>query len=184
MYVTDDHWLAGAQRCPSPNQDERPDCAEPSLLVIHCISLPAGVFGTGNVHALFCNRLDCASHPSFHDLEGLRVSAHLLVERDGRPVQFVPFGRRAWHAGQSSYRGRTRCNDFSIGIELEGTDALVYQDAQYRALAAVTRALLARYRQLSPGRIVGHAEIAPERKTDPGPHFDWRRYLLPLLHRG
>jgi N-acetyl-anhydromuramoyl-L-alanine amidase len=181
MRVHDDHWLAQAARCPSPNQDERPDAADPSLIVIHCISLPAGEYGTGHVRELFCNELDCGCHPSFGDLQGLEVSAHLLIERDGRIVQFVPFDRRAWHAGVSSYRGRAACNDFSIGIELEGTDHAAFEPAQYRALEAVTRGLLARYRALSPGRIVGHAEVAPGRKTDPGPHFDWRGYLFSLM---
>jgi N-acetyl-anhydromuramoyl-L-alanine amidase len=184
MHLTDDHWLMGAERCPSPNHDDRPDGTEPSLLVIHSISLPAGDFGNGNVEALFCNRLDCSSHPVFGDLEGLRVSAHLLVARDGRVVQFVPFDRRAWHAGRSSYRGRAHCNDFSIGIELEGTDTLPFEEAQYRSLAAITRTLMARYRMISPSRIVGHVEVAPDRKTDPGPLFDWRRYLLSLLDAG
>jgi N-acetyl-anhydromuramoyl-L-alanine amidase len=183
MHVTDDHWLAAAERCLSPNHDHRPDDIEPSLLVIHCISLPAGEFGTGSVQALFCNTLDCSGHPTFGDLEGLRVSAHLLIERDGRIVQFVPFDRRAWHAGVSSYRGRCGCNDFSIGIELEGVDCGPFEPAQYEALSAVTRALMLRYPALSPSRIVGHAEIAPGRKTDPGPHFEWRRFLLSLLDK-
>lgn len=176
MHVTPDHWLSAARRCLSPNADARPAAARIDLLVIHNISLPPGEFGTGQIEALFCNRLDCSAHPALADLEGLRVSSHALIERNGAITQFVPFDRRAWHAGVSCFRGAAGCNDYSIGIELEGTDERPYEMAQYQALTAATRALLRAYPALSLGRIVGHLEIAPERKTDPGPSFDWPRY--------
>lgn len=177
MRVTADHWLPRVRRLLSPNHDERFDADDIALLVIHNISLPAGRFGTGHVEALFCNELDCGLHGSFAELQGVAVSAHLLIARTGRITQFVPFNARAWHAGVSRWRGRSRCNDFSIGIELEGTDTRPFTKAQYRALTRVTGALLARYPRLSPDAIVGHADIAPGRKTDPGPAFDWARYL-------
>ena len=165
--------LDSAQWIPSPNFGPRPDTDDISLLVIHNISLPAGRFGTGHVESLFCNQLDCSLDPSFADLQGLEVSAHLLIARTGQITQFVPFHCRAWHAGLSHWRGRVGCNDFSIGIELEGTDARPYTKAQYRSLARVSAALLAHYPRLSPDAIVGHADIAPGRKTDPGPYFEW-----------
>lgn len=171
-----EHRVDGAGFIPSPNCNERPD-GEISLLVIHNISLPPGQFGGGHITELFTNSLDPEGHPFFAEIEGLEVSAHLLIERDGRMTQFVPFDRRAWHAGQSCFQGRQACNDFSIGIELEGTDDLPYTDAQYRVLAAVTRALLRTYLQLKPDRITGHSDIAPGRKTDPGPAFDWKRFI-------
>ncbi|MCB1692690.1 MAG: 1,6-anhydro-N-acetylmuramyl-L-alanine amidase AmpD [Pseudomonadales bacterium] len=169
------HWLEGAHACPCPNHDERPE-AEISLLVIHCISLPEGHFGTPYVEGLFCNTLDCHAHPDFVDLVDLRVSSHLFVPRDGSVVQFVPFDRRAWHAGTSSFRGREACNDFSIGIELEGTDHNGYREEQYRTLKEVVRQLVATY-DIRPDCIVGHSDIAPGRKTDPGPGFDWSRLI-------
>lgn len=165
--------LPEADYRPSPNQDERPHPADVELIVIHNISLPPGEFGGPWIDALFTNRLDPEAHPYFRDIAGLEVSAHLLVRRDGELVQYVPFHRRAWHAGRSVYRGRERCNDFSIGIELEGVDERPYAFVQYARLAAVIRALLAAYPTLSRRRIVGHADIAPGRKTDPGPAFDW-----------
>ena len=168
-------WLSTAQRLPSPNANERPsDCAV-DLLVIHNISLPPGEFGTGCVERLFCNTLDCAEHPWFERLRGLEVSAHLLIARDGACTQFVEFGRRAWHAGASSFSSRENCNDFSIGIELEGTDEAPYTEAQYAALVRITRLLMREYPGITIGRIVGHADIAPGRKTDPGAAFDWKR---------
>jgi AmpD protein len=173
-------WDAAARRCPSPNFNERPAGSEISLLVIHNISLPAGCFGTGHVEALFCNTLDCAAHPDFADLEGLAVSSHFLIERDGSLVQFVSCDQRAWHAGLSSWCGRDNCNDFSIGIELEGTDRQPYEDAQYRELVSLTRRLQRRYPSLAAGAIVGHSDIAPGRKTDPGPAFDWARFRSAL----
>ncbi len=167
--------LNGARWCESPNQDERPPAAAIDLLVIHNISLPPGEFGGESIERLFCNRLDPAGHPCFAEIAALRVSAHLLVRRDAGLVQFVPFHRRAWHAGVSRYEGRENCNDFSIGIELEGTDDTPYADCQYARLASVVQVLLGTYPRLSERRLVGHCDIAPERKTDPGPAFDWTR---------
>lgn len=176
-FVLDRHgWLkpgAGLQRAPSPNFDARPAGAEPSLLVLHNISLPPGVFGGTEIVDLFLNRLDYSSHPWLERLRGLTVSAHFLVRRDGEVVQFVSTDQRAWHAGVSQFEGRQRCNDFSIGIELEGTDELDYADEQYASLKRLTQALKHQY----PLRAVrGHEHIAPGRKTDPGPCFDWNRY--------
>lgn len=171
-----DHWLEGAVRCPSPNSDERPDPDDIALLVIHNISLPPGRFGGDLVRQLFTNCLDCSADPALADLAGVRVSAHLFIDRRGAPTQFVSFDRRAWHAGSSSYRGRSRCNDFSIGVELEGADHVPYENAQYATLTGVVAALLARYPRLSLDAVVGHQEIAPGRKSDPGPAFDWRRF--------
>jgi AmpD protein len=161
----------------SPNQDERPPGVEISLVVLHAISLPPGQFGGDAIERLFTNRLDPAAHPYFATIAHLRVSSHFLVRRDGALVRFVPVERRAWHAGASSWRGRSRCNDFSVGVELEGADDAPFEDAQYAALAA----LLAQLRAELPLRaIAGHSEIAPGRKTDPGPRFDWQRLLLDL----
>ncbi len=175
-----DGWLQGALRCPSPNQDERPDGAAIDLLVIHNISLPPGRYGGTWIEDLFHNRLDPAAHPYFAAIAPLRVSAHLLIRRDGMLLQFVPFDRRAWHAGVSCYQGRVACNDFSVGIELEGCDHEPFTELQYRRLAAVTRTLVMAYPEITPARIVGHSDIAPGRKTDPGPCFDWPRYLNAL----
>jgi AmpD protein len=172
----DDDWLTGARRAPSPNQDARPPDVPVDLLVIHNISLPPGEFGGDWVEDLFLNRLDPAAHPYFAGIAALRVSAHLLIRRDGALVQFVPLGRRAWHAGASCFAGREACNDFSIGIELEGSDETPFTDAQYARLAAVSREIVQRYPAIGAGRIVGHSDIAPGRKTDPGPHFDWQRF--------
>ena len=180
MRVTSDHWLTTAHRRPSPHQDARTDPADLTLVVVHGISLPPGRFGGSHVEDLFLGRLDTAAHPSFASLEGVRVSSHLLVSRRGRLTQFVPFDRRAWHAGASAWRGRAGCNDFAIGIELEGTDDGGYTNSQYRKLDRVLNALMARYPRLSPDAVVGHLEIAPGRKTDPGPSFDWLRVLTGL----
>ncbi len=169
-------WLDGAVRRPSPNQDARPDPADVSLLVIHGISLPPGEFGGPWIDALFDNRLDLAAHPYFAQLAGLVVSAHVLIRRDGEVVQYVPFDARAWHAGASCFAGRERCNDYSIGVELEGTDDQPYAEAQYDALAAVAHAVMEAYPAITAGRIAGHSDIAPGRKTDPGPAFDWARF--------
>jgi AmpD protein len=171
-----DGWLEGAARRQSPNHDARPDPGDVSLLVVHGISLPPGEFGGPWIDALFTNRLDLGAHPYFAQLAGLRVSSHLLIRRDGAIAQYVPFDARAWHAGASRFEGRERCNDYSIGIELEGTDTLPYTDAQYAALATATRALVTRYPLITPERIAGHSDIAPGRKTDPGPAFDWARF--------
>jgi N-acetyl-anhydromuramoyl-L-alanine amidase len=169
-------WLQPAKHCLSENFNCRPADVDIDLLVIHNISLPAGQFGGGYVEALFTNRLDCDADPSFAELAGLQVSAHLLIDRQGAITQFVSFDDRAWHAGQSSFGGRVNCNDFSIGIELEGTDTLPYTDAQYTNIAAVARALCRRYPGIVPQRMVGHSDIAPTRKSDPGPVFDWSRF--------
>jgi AmpD protein len=167
-------WLDAAQRIDSPNSDERPTGCAIDLIVVHGISLPPGEFGGACIDALFTNTLDPTLHPYFARIAGLRVSAHLLIRRDGGVTQYVSFNRRAWHAGESLYDGRRQCNDFSIGIELEGVDDLPYDDRQYPVLAAVIHALWKAYPTLAPDRLTGHADIAPGRKTDPGPAFDWR----------
>ncbi|MEZ5558821.1 MAG: 1,6-anhydro-N-acetylmuramyl-L-alanine amidase AmpD [Pseudomonadales bacterium] len=178
LRVNSEHWLTRVRRRISPNQDSRPGHSVPELVVVHCISLPPGRYGSGDVERLFGNALDADSHPAYADLRGVRVSAHLFIDRRGRVTQFVAFDRRAWHAGASSWRGRPRCNDFSIGVELEGCDDRAYTAAQYRRLRLVLQALFARYPHLAPDAVVGHQEVAPGRKTDPGPGFDWRRLLL------
>lgn len=183
-YSIRDGWLQGARRVPSPNCEARPAGMAPELLVIHNISLPPGQFGGNCIERLFTNCLDWDEHPFFEEIRGLRVSAHLLIQRDGELLQFVDFRLRAWHAGQSCFRGRDNCNDFSIGIELEGTDELPYADVQYRRLQGVTRALLGYFPGLAKELIVGHSDIAPGRKTDPGPAFDWARYLAPFSGEG
>ena len=160
-------------RVASPNHDARPRGATLDLLVIHSISLPPGEFGGPGIEQLFTNRLDPGAHPYFRAIAGLRVSAHFLIRRDGALIQFVACGKRAWHAGVSAWRGRERCNDFSIGVELEGADDRAFEDAQYAQLVTLTRALRARY---PIADIAGHADIAPGRKTDPGPRFDWAHY--------
>lgn len=168
-------WLLEAEHCPSPNCDARTLSGDISLIVVHGISLPPGAFGGPWIADLFLNRLDADAHPYFREIAGLKVSAHAVIRRDGQIIQFVPFSKRAWHAGQSSYCGRDACNDFSIGIELEGTDETPYTDAQYRQLAAVIAVLRARYPGIAADAIAGHADIAPGRKTDPGPAFDWAK---------
>lgn len=159
----------------SPNHNERPPASELDLIVIHGISLPPGEFGGEAIDALFCNRLNPDEHPYFREIEGLEVSSHVLIRRNGDTVQYVPFHKRAWHAGQSCYEGREQCNDFSIGIELEGTDDVPYETAQYESLCRVIRCLTEHFPQITPQRITGHSDIAPGRKTDPGPSFDWAR---------
>jgi N-acetyl-anhydromuramoyl-L-alanine amidase len=168
--------LVGARQVLSPYFDERPTGMAPELLVVHGISLPPGEFGGPWIDHLFTGTLPADAHPEFRKRASLRVSAHALIRRDGQIVQYVPFGQRAWHAGKSEYAGRSSCNDFSIGVELEGTDQTPYTDAQYLSLAALANALLSAYPALSPDRIVGHSDIAPGRKTDPGPYFDWPRF--------
>lgn len=168
--------LHGARWCPSPNYGARPEPAEISLLVVHNISLPPGQFGGGYIEAFFQNRLDHCVHPYFATIEGLQVSAHGLIERTGELVQFVDLRQRAWHAGRSSFCGQEECNDYSIGIELEGTDDQPYTDAQYHTLARVTVDIMAAWPDITPDRIVGHSDIAPGRKTDPGPAFDWAEF--------
>jgi AmpD protein len=174
------HRLRGARFAPSPNCDARPDPADVSLLVVHAISLPPGRFGGGAIDRLFSNTLDPAAHPYFREIHRLRVSSHLCIFRAGAVTQYVPFDRRAWHAGESRFEGRTRCNDFSIGIELEGCDERAFEPRQYRRLAEVARVLLRAYPAITPARIVGHSDVAPGRKTDPGPHFDWLRFHAEL----
>jgi len=164
-----------ARQCPSPNQDARPASGDPELIVIHGISLPPGKFGGDEIERLFTNRLDWNSHPYYEEVRGLEVSAHLLIRRDGEIVQFVPLSARAWHAGASCFRDRDCCNDFSIGIELEGEDETPYDDRQYAALVETVAALLRAYPSLNARRIAAHSDIAPGRKTDPGPAFDWLR---------
>ena len=166
-------WVAQARHLPSPNQDARPAGSLIELLLIHNISLPPGEFGSGDIERLFTNRLDHDAHPYFAEVAPVRVSSHLVLSRDGSVTQYVKFTDRAWHAGKSSFEGREACNDYSIGIELEGTDTLAYDGAQYHALSQVIAALCEAYPALSPDRVVGHSDIAPGRKTDPGPAFDW-----------
>lgn len=161
---------------PSPNCDARPPGTDLSLLVVHGISLPPGRFGGDAIGRLFTNRLNPASHPYFASIAGLRVSAHFLIRRTGVLLQFVPCTARAWHAGESTWRGRSACNDFSIGIELEGTDDRPYTGAQYRTLSRLVQALATRY---AIRDVAGHSDVAPGRKTDPGMHFDWRRVPRP-----
>ncbi|HUY83380.1 MAG TPA: 1,6-anhydro-N-acetylmuramyl-L-alanine amidase AmpD [Steroidobacteraceae bacterium] len=167
--------LRGARQVRSPNFDARPRGMPIDLLVVHGISLPPGEFGGPWIDRLFTNTLPAGEHPYFAEVCATRVSAHLLIRRGGEVTQYVRFAERAWHAGRSSYMGREACNDFSIGIELEGADRVPYEDAQYRALAGVVAALCGAYPDLSPQRLVGHSDIAPARKTDPGPAFDWPR---------
>ncbi len=164
-----------ARQLASPNRDQRPHGCLPELVVLHGISLPPGEFGGSHIDDLFLNRLDPTAHPFFESIANARVSAHLLIDRGGDLTQFVPFIERAWHAGESQYFGRSACNDFSIGIELEGTDDIAYSDAQYDALGAVLAALVGAFPTLDPLRVVGHKDIAPGRKTDPGEAFDWLR---------
>ncbi len=168
--------IEGTEFIPSPNFDERPEGGIPEVLIVHAISLPPGEFGGEEVERFFCNQLDCTTHPFYREIEGMRVSSHLFIRRDGSVVQFVPLNKRAWHAGVSECEGRTNVNDFSVGIELEGCDELPFEDEQYRALAAVTRLLFEYFPDMNPDRIYGHSDVAPGRKTDPGPCFDWRRF--------
>lgn len=167
--------LLSARQVPSPNCDDRPDGIVADLIVVHGISLPPGEYGGPWIDMLFTNQLPPDQHPFFATAAPLRVSSHLLIRRDGERVQYVPFHRRAWHAGASSYRGRERCNDFSIGVELEGSDDAPYEPEQYRALSETIAQLCAAYPALSRERVTGHSDIAPGRKTDPGLFFDWPR---------
>ena len=173
-------WCAGVRHCPSAHCNERPQ-GEISLLVLHNISLPPGQFGTGKVQEFFTSGLNASEHAYFAGIVDMRVSAHFFIERDGQISQFVSCLQRAWHAGVSSFAGRENCNDFSLGIELEGTDDLPYSEAQYDALVPLVQQLLAAYPALSVERICGHCDIAPGRKTDPGPAFDWPRLRTALL---
>ncbi|MDE2235178.1 MAG: 1,6-anhydro-N-acetylmuramyl-L-alanine amidase AmpD [Gammaproteobacteria bacterium] len=172
--------ISGARQVASPHCDARPAGTGIDLLVIHGISLPPGEFGGAWIEQLFLGTLPTDAHPYFATLRGLRVSAHLLIRRDGELLQFVPFLKRAWHAGESVFQGRVTCNDFSIGIELEGCDDVPYTEAQYAMLTAVSRALMSAYTGIAPERIVGHSDVAPGRKTDPGPAFDWVHFRARL----
>jgi len=177
-----DGWLSGVKHVPSPHYDSRPEAEPPSLLVVHNISLPPGEFGGPFIDALFTGTLDPQAHPYFSGIAHLRVSAHCLIRRDGEIIQYVPFDKRAWHAGVSCYQGREKCNDFSIGIELEGTDSLAYTEAQYQQLAALTGLLIKHYPPMAQ-HITGHSDIAPSRKTDPGPAFDWSHFRQCVQNR-
>ena len=181
MRISATHWLDAARHCPSPFFNQRPQ-AEISLTVIHNISLPPSQFGGPFIEQLFLGTLNASEHPYFAEIHRLEVSSHLLIRRDAEVIQFVAFDQRAWHAGRSQYLGRDNCNDFSIGIELEGSDDLPFEDAQYERLALVIKTLWQHYPE-SKGRLVGHSEIAPGRKTDPGPFFDWPRLNQLLAER-
>lgn len=174
-FTIENHRLNPAEFIPSPNQDDLP--SDPSLIVMHYISLPPGKFGGQGVVDLFTNQLNPNDDLFYRDIAGLKVSAHLLIRRNGRVIQFVPFNRRAWHAGVSSYQGRQRCNDFSLGIELEGTGDTPFTHSQYQSLFGVIAALKAHYPSLNQADIVGHSDIAPNRKMDPGPYFRWDSLL-------
>jgi AmpD protein len=174
--IGSDGWLPAARRIASPNFDDRPDGEAISLVVVHAISLPPGQFGGDAIVRLFTNTLAAAAHPYFAAISSQRVSAHFLIRRDGALIQFVSCDRRAWHAGQSSWKGRERCNDFSIGVELEGCDELPFETAQYVRLVDLIESLRTRY---PIDAVIGHSDVAPGRKTDPGPCFDWQR-LAPL----
>ncbi|MFP4146721.1 MAG: 1,6-anhydro-N-acetylmuramyl-L-alanine amidase AmpD [Halorhodospira sp.] len=173
-----------ARQVPSPNQDLRPPGCGIELAIIHAISLPPGVFGSGWIDHLFTNTLAPQAHPYFQQIAHLRVSAHLLIDRHGSITQYVPLDRRAWHAGASSFRQRSECNDYAVGIELEGDEQTAYTDAQYATLTALLRTLRAHYPSVTPERIVGHSDVAPQRKTDPGPAFDWERLYAGLSSPG
>ena len=175
--------VEGVHFVPSPNCDERPPGCDLELVVVHNISLPPGEYGGPWIERLFTNALAGTEHPYFEDIRGLRVSAHLLIRRDGEVTQYVPFSARAWHAGASCFAGREQCNDYSIGVELEGTDELPYTDAQYNVLAAIAGTLMQAYPAIAPERIAGHCDIAPGRKTDPGPAFDWPRFRASIAGR-
>jgi len=172
-----DHIVSNASYMPSPNHDLRPEEADISLIVIHCISLPPGVYEGNQIEDFFLNKLDISQHEYFNSIKDLKVSSHLLIKRDGEVIQFVPFNKRAWHAGISSFNGVDDCNDYSIGIELEGTDNSEFTDQQYNCLMKITKSLLLNYPNLCKERIVGHSTIAPNRKTDPGTFFNWSKLL-------
>ena len=177
LSISTEGWCEGVARAPCDNFDPRPEGADISLLVIHNISLPPGQFGSTHIEALFANTLDCDAHPYFAQLRGLKVSAHFLIRRDGTALQFVPTTQRAWHAGVSAFKGRERCNDFSIGIELEGLEGDVFEDAQYEQLR---RLCLDLHRHYPIAHVAGHEHIAPGRKGDPGTGFDWQRLKATL----
>ena len=175
--VSKDGWCSFAQVVKSPHFNQRPANCDVNLLVIHNISLPPGKFGSSDINDFFQGKLKIERDPFFEEIKDLKVSAHCLIRRDGQVVQYVSFDDRAWHAGVSIYQGCENCNDFSIGIEMEGTDTIAYSDEQYESLVKLTDTLLAHYPKMDKSRITGHSDIAPGRKTDPGPAFDWQRYL-------
>jgi len=177
----DGAWLTGARRVLSPNCDDRPEGCEISLIVVHGISLPPGEYGGAWIDDFFTNRLNANAHPYFAEIKDLRVSSHLLIRRDGETVQYVPFTARAWHAGESCYQVRDACNDFAIGIELEGQDDEAYEEIQYRRLAELIQLLRGRFPAIGEKDVVGHCDVAPGRKTDPGAAFDWSRLRRLLL---
>ncbi|WP_295799135.1 1,6-anhydro-N-acetylmuramyl-L-alanine amidase AmpD [uncultured Microbulbifer sp.] len=179
-YQVQSGWLSGVRRVPSPHCNSRPGGAEIDLLVVHSISLPPGQYGGSYIDEFFLGHLDIDAHPYFSEIGSLQVSAHVLIDRDGGVTQYVPFHQRAWHAGQSSFCGRENCNDFSIGIELEGLDTDTFTEAQYRSLADVTVAIMEAYPAIDKSRITGHSDIAPGRKLDPGPGFDWKHFFIKL----
>lgn len=173
----DAFWFEGVRKVTSPNCDERPGDTEIDLLVIHGISLPPGEYGGPHIDQLFTNTLSPQAHPYFSEITGLKVSTHVLIDRHGEFTQYVPFNKRAWHAGESEFKDRCECNDFSIGVELEGCDDLPYTEDQYQALVKVTHLLMTHWPAITKDHIVGHSQIAPGRKTDPGPAFDWNYYF-------
>ena len=186
MSIDDSHWLAGARQSPCVNYNDRPNgVCDIGLIVVHCISLPAGIYGTGCVEQLFANSLDCHAHPDFASLQSLDVSAHLLITRTGELVQFVSFDKRAWHAGASHFQGRDNCNDFSIGIEVEGVEDVPFEQVQYQQLVRVCQLLFERYPSLADRQITGHSDIAVPagRKSDPGSAFDWDAFRDMLARR-
>lgn len=172
-----DGWLVNERRVLSPHFDQRPEPQDISLLIIHYISLPPEQFGGGYIDDFFQGKLDPQAHPYFQEISPLRVSAHCLIERTGRITQYVNFADRAWHAGLSCFEGRDKCNDFAIGIELEGSNEQPFTDAQYLALQALTQEIMRTYPHITKERIVGHCDVSPGRKIDPGQYFDWQRYL-------
>ncbi len=176
----ENHWLSQVIKVPSPNYDDRPIDEPVSLLVIHCISLPPEQFGGDYIDQLFCNQLNPEEHPYFKQIYQFKVSAHLLIKRKGELIQYVAFNKRAWHAGVSVYKNRQKCNDFSIGIELEGSESQPYTPEQYTQLVSVSKLLIKYYPTLSAQHIVGHSDIAPGRKTDPGPYFNWNSFLAAI----
>ena len=179
--IDDAGWLQSVEVIRSPNFDARPEPAQIKLVVVHGISLPPGEFGGGYIQSFFCNHLDAAAHPYFESICSLTVSAHCLIERDGNVIQFVSFQDRAWHAGESQWCGESACNNFSVGIELEGCDQQAYDEAQYLVLARLISALRQHYPGIDRDAITGHSDIAPGRKTDPGPAFDWARLQRLLM---
>jgi AmpD protein len=176
------HLLLGVKFSPSAHHNERPADTEVVMIVVHGISLPPGEFGGTAVEDFFCGKLDAERHPYYKEIAHLRVAAHLFIKRCGETIQFVPFNQRAWHAGESQFGGRSNCNDYSIGIELEGSDDVPYTAAQYQELSRVVHILRQAYPHISPANVVGHSDIAPGRKTDPGRHFDWAYFKSLLPH--